>query len=655
MKKLFLTFAIFLLSAEIVSAGSFVYPFDMIAKPSCRFSVWGMLGGDCKMTMPRIEKADYPKYKTDTSYRRIYSVLYGSTYTYGWDVWFGSHQGVDIATSQGTPVRSIGDGEVISASWQNGWWNTVSIKHRLANGTYIYSNYAHLSKITTTRWPIKVGTTIGEVGNTGNSYGNHLHFQIDTTDQAHPYYYVTCAKGKNPMTIVDQWLCRDYLTANTIDPIAFLESNGEFTTIENLQQKTKTAPKIEQRSIKTREQILEEETDEFFKRRALSVSLWIPGNNIEVGKTYTARITVTENGKPFTGSLPGDGLVLSYDNKGVRLFPDIVIAIENGTREFKISGLKVGKYGISFKIGKKIFLTTNVNLYKATEMRAPTQAAILVNPSLLLAQEKLMAVVFRTKYGSNQIDIPYYGTYILKSLTGKAKFCNVSQRKVRKCSAGEVVEELTFTYDDTYRGVLIANIVPLDFMPVSLVVIKKETGKTLAKTATDINIRNPNRIDKSYTYFTEVISALKKWIHRLQSGYVLQEREIIGKQAKEMVRNYLAYTFLRAWSDKALKNQIATQIRNSESIISSIDDYIKMTRGNFARLVLDVLDPSLIVNTDKKWIDESGAYKDIITTLRLRYDFKWRDNFGERYFQPDKNLTIGEALYLIEQIDKKGK
>ncbi|EKD29994.1 MAG: hypothetical protein ACD_78C00196G0001 [uncultured bacterium (gcode 4)] len=385
------------------------------------------------------------------------------------------------------------------------------------------------------------------------------------------------------------------------------------------------------------------------------MSLWVAGNNIEVGKTYTARIKVTENGRPFTGSLPGDGLILSYDNKGVRLFPDVIIAIENGTRDFKISGLKVGRYGVSFKIGKKIFLTTNVNVYKATEMRAPTQAAILTNPSLLLAQEKPMAVVFRTKYGSNQIDIPYYGTYILKSLTGKAKFCNVSQRKVRKCSAGEVVEELTFTYDDTYRGVLIANIVPLDFMPVSLVVVKKETGKTLAKTTTDINIRNPNGIDKNYTYFVEVISALKKWIFRLQSGYVLQDREMIGKQAKEMVRNYLAYTFLRAGSDKVLKNTIATRIRDSESRIASVDDYTKMTRASFARVLLDVLDPSLIVNTDKKWIDESGLNKDIMTTLRLRYDFKWRDNFAERYFQPDKNLTIGEALYLIEQLNKSGK
>ena len=189
---------------------------------------------------------------------------------------------------------------------------------------------------------VKMGTNIGEVGNTGNSYGNHLHFQIDTTNQAHPYYYVTCGKGKDPMVIVDQALCRDFLTANTIDPIAFLE-NGNVTTtaaVEVLKEKTKVAPKIEQKSIKSREQILDEETEEFFRDHTLSVSLGVPGNNIEVGRTHTARVKVMYRNKPFTGSLPAEGLTLSYDRSGVKLFPDTIIAIENGVREFQITGVK---------------------------------------------------------------------------------------------------------------------------------------------------------------------------------------------------------------------------------------------------------------------------------------------------------------------------
>lgn len=153
-----------------------------------------------------------------------------------------------------------------------------------------------------------MGDSIGEVGSTGNSFGNHLHFQIDTTNQSHPYYYVTCGKGKTEDALVNGGLCRDFLTANTIDPIAFLENGSIATTaaIADIQEKVRLAPKIEQRTIKTREQILEEETVEFFKDHALSVSLGVVGNNIEAGKSYTAKIRVTRNGRPFTGNLPGE-------------------------------------------------------------------------------------------------------------------------------------------------------------------------------------------------------------------------------------------------------------------------------------------------------------------------------------------------------------
>lgn len=39
-------------------------------------------------------------------------------------------------------------------------------------------------------------------------------------------------------------------------------------------------------------------------------------------------------------------------------------------------------------------------------------------------------------------------------------------------------------------------------------------------------------------------------------------------------------------------------------------------------------------------------------TLRTKYSFQWQDQFGERYFQPDKAITIAEALYLIGEIVK---
>lgn len=44
------------------------------------------------MPLPKIEGADYEKYKSNTLYRRVYSVLWGATYDYGWDSGFGTHE-----------------------------------------------------------------------------------------------------------------------------------------------------------------------------------------------------------------------------------------------------------------------------------------------------------------------------------------------------------------------------------------------------------------------------------------------------------------------------------------------------------------------------------------------------------------------------------
>ncbi len=287
-------------------------------------------------------------------------------------------------------------------------------------------------------------------------------------------------------------------------------------------------------------------------------------------------------------------------------------------------------------------------------MIAPEQAVIIHNKSIVLADEKLTGVVFRTKYASNQIDIPYNGRYILKSLTGKAKFCNVSKRNVRKCSTSELVEELEFGYEDTYRGVLLANILPFDYMPISLVVVKKNTGKipakTIAKSKADILITNPNGIDKTYTYFPDVISALKKGLMKPNSGYILQDRELIGKQAKELVRNALAHLFLRSGDNQIKKQQILLRMKDFETRAMKFDDYKKISRAEFAGLVVGILDGPPLVIEEKKWIDEAGEYKNMITTLRLRYDFAWKDQFATRYFQSDKSITVGESMYMIEKV-----
>lgn len=91
------------------------------------------------------------------------------------------HSGVDIGTSEGTPVACGGNGVVISAGWNGGYGNCVIVD--LGNG--ISAVYAHLSAINVSSGEtVSGGQTVGAVGSTGNSTGPHLHFEIRQYGQA---------------------------------------------------------------------------------------------------------------------------------------------------------------------------------------------------------------------------------------------------------------------------------------------------------------------------------------------------------------------------------------------------------------------------------------------------------------------------------------
>ena len=85
------------------------------------------------------------------------------------------HNGVDYGAPSGTPVRTIGDGVVEFAGWQNGYGNVIHIKH---NGD-LTTVYAHLSRVDIVKGAkVAQGDTIGAVGQTGWATGPHLHFEV---------------------------------------------------------------------------------------------------------------------------------------------------------------------------------------------------------------------------------------------------------------------------------------------------------------------------------------------------------------------------------------------------------------------------------------------------------------------------------------------
>lgn len=89
--------------------------------------------------------------------------------------WGRLHAGVDLAAGTGSPVRAAAAGVVKSAGREGGYGNCVRIIH--ADGTETV--YAHMSRILVSDGErVSAGELVGREGNTGQSTGPHLHFEV---------------------------------------------------------------------------------------------------------------------------------------------------------------------------------------------------------------------------------------------------------------------------------------------------------------------------------------------------------------------------------------------------------------------------------------------------------------------------------------------
>lgn len=99
---------------------------------------------------------------------------YTLTSEFGWR-WGRMHEGIDLACPTGTTIRAADGGTVVYAGWFSGYGMFIDIDH----GGGKHTRYGHCSAIdVSVGEKVYQGQKIGEVGNTGNSYGSHLHFEV---------------------------------------------------------------------------------------------------------------------------------------------------------------------------------------------------------------------------------------------------------------------------------------------------------------------------------------------------------------------------------------------------------------------------------------------------------------------------------------------
>ena len=129
--------------------------------------------------------------------------------TAGWTYSDGSaHGALDFGIAEGSPVFAVEDGTVDQVQYWDGkskggmqsYGNMIRIKHQPYKSRILQTRYAHLKTICVKNGQaVKTGDVIGNSGNTGNSTGPHLHFEVRFNN----------AKV-NPLN----WFDNDFYTAN---------------------------------------------------------------------------------------------------------------------------------------------------------------------------------------------------------------------------------------------------------------------------------------------------------------------------------------------------------------------------------------------------------------------------------------------------------
>ena len=85
------------------------------------------------------------------------------------------HRGTDIPAPEGTPILAAHSGTILVSGWNDSYGNQVL----LDNGAGLSTRYAHMTQTAVTAGEaVTAGQVIGYVGNTGDSTGFHLHFEV---------------------------------------------------------------------------------------------------------------------------------------------------------------------------------------------------------------------------------------------------------------------------------------------------------------------------------------------------------------------------------------------------------------------------------------------------------------------------------------------
>ncbi len=622
------------------------YPLHEIAKPiaSCKFNLWKNLWPSCKIPLPKLTPSMYKsKAKDIYFYRRIYTVLWMWSYKYGWDVMHWSHLWVDIATSKWTPVYSIWNGRVVYAAYHKGRWRVVVIQHRV-NGRYVYSNYAHLSKILVKFWQIvNQNTKIWEVWHTWNARWNHLHFQIDTNQSIwwHPRWFRHCY-WHSITAITNSTMCQKGALENTVDPLAFLATNGAVIKY-TVNQKIQKQPKISRKNIISREEIQRQIVQEFLRSHRFSFNFsnaWV----YYIWKYGSFTISLKDRRwRNYNNILPDD-INIIYDKSFFSAVSPRWIKIIDGSRKITFIPRKAWTTFFTIKMWKQFLYQKTIRIVKKWQVLQVKHWNIVTFPrNKYVWQPARWINIFQDAWYMNIIRVPFAGNYKLTSSTKDIVFCkawtNIRYLNYFHCNIYNTSKWINFSYKDTIFGLLVFKFYSNSWKP-SKLLVQDVQWKTISQSRT-LYFRPVRFVDPSSVYNPYLLSACKRWLCLwvLDRWYLWNTKKVSKTMVKYILVNMMNYLW------KKLKYTI-----------SSSDNTKYVTRWEFVDYVFKILWLKIKnYNIIPKYIDVRNQSKELQNNIvyLTKLWFSWKDRFAKYHFQPNKVITLQESLYFVEFLLEK--
>jgi murein DD-endopeptidase MepM/ murein hydrolase activator NlpD len=139
------------------------------------------------------------------------------------------HHGVDYAAPRGTPIRSVGDGVVVTKAYDKAAGRYIKIRHARGYET-VYNHMSRFARSIRKGVRVKQGQVIGYVGSTGYATGPHLDFRVKRHGS-----YINPLRMKSPPT-------------NPVPPQDMARFKNEVTLLA----KAMNAPRLEDRNPKDR-------------------------------------------------------------------------------------------------------------------------------------------------------------------------------------------------------------------------------------------------------------------------------------------------------------------------------------------------------------------------------------------------------------------